>query len=308
MKFTLKQLRYFVAAGDTGSIKRAAEQIHVSQASVSSAIHQIEQQFGMQLFTRQHARGLSLTTKGRIFFREARELLSQAQQLQRHAGELADTLLDTIEIVFFNPLAATVMPELCHAFMHRYPGVSVHTREAHQVDIINLLRRRTVELAITYDLQLQSDLDFIPLARLEPYVLLAKTHPLAAGKSISLPQVADEKLILLDLPLSNDYFMSLFRQAGVKPIVAARTQQIEALRGLVARGHGYSLANIRPVNRHSLAGRELAYVKLQGRHEALSMGIALLKNQNRSAALDTFIDFTRQQIEQYGIPGMSPIR
>ena len=64
MQFTLKQLTYFVAAGEAGSILRAAENIHVSQPSISNAIAHLEDVFQVQLFIRHHAQGMSLTTAG----------------------------------------------------------------------------------------------------------------------------------------------------------------------------------------------------------------------------------------------------
>ena len=61
MRYTLKQLSYFVTAADAGSITAAARQLHISQPSISAAIAQLESQFGLELFVRHHAQGLSLT-------------------------------------------------------------------------------------------------------------------------------------------------------------------------------------------------------------------------------------------------------
>lgn len=64
MRFTFRQLEYFVATGESGSIRLASERIHVSQPSISTAISQLEREFGLTLFVRQHAQGLSLTPAG----------------------------------------------------------------------------------------------------------------------------------------------------------------------------------------------------------------------------------------------------
>ena len=61
LRFTLRQLEYLVAVGEAGSVAKAAEQTNVSSPSISAAISQLEQEFGIQLFIRQHAQGLSLT-------------------------------------------------------------------------------------------------------------------------------------------------------------------------------------------------------------------------------------------------------
>ncbi|MDX1575667.1 MAG: LysR family transcriptional regulator, partial [Kiloniellales bacterium] len=79
MTYTLKQLRYFAAAGETGSVTKAAALVHVSQPSISAAIAHLEQVFGLQLFIRHHAHGLSLTPAGRRLLGEAKRLLDQAE-------------------------------------------------------------------------------------------------------------------------------------------------------------------------------------------------------------------------------------
>ena len=59
--FTLRQLEYFVAVGDAGSIAAASDRVNVSSPSISAAISQLQAEFGVQLFVRQHAQRLSLT-------------------------------------------------------------------------------------------------------------------------------------------------------------------------------------------------------------------------------------------------------
>ena len=305
MRYTLRQLAYFVAAGEAGSILKASENIHVSQPSISNAISQLEDTFGVQLFIRHHAQGMSLTTAGREFFREAKILLSNAEQLQGFAGELSNKIIGTIEVGCFIPLAPIVTPDLCHGFMTGHPETDVRVREAHQADLLQLLRQGSIDLALTYDLQLQSDIDFIPLASLPPYVLLAADDPMSLAKSIAIENLADKPMILLDLPLSSEYFMGIFSNCKIKPTIKARTRLTDVQRGLVASGHGYSLANVRPLNQQALDGKSLCYVPLKGKHPTLTLGLALLKSTRKSQAQVAFIDYCRSIVSDNKIPGMT---
>lgn len=79
LRFTLRQLEYFVAVGECGSIALAAEKVNVSSPSISAAIAQLEAEFGLQLFVRRHAQGLSLTQGGMRFMDDARALLESAR-------------------------------------------------------------------------------------------------------------------------------------------------------------------------------------------------------------------------------------
>ena len=67
-RFSLRQLEYMVAVGEAGSVLAASEKVNVSSSSISAAISQLEAELGVQLFVRQHAQGLSLTSGGQRFF------------------------------------------------------------------------------------------------------------------------------------------------------------------------------------------------------------------------------------------------
>ena len=305
MQFTLKQLSYFVAAGESGSILRAAENIHVSQPSISNAISHLEDVFQIQLFIRHHAQGMSLTTAGSQILERAKTLLRDADELHSFAGKLSDRIFGSINIGCFIPLAPIVSPELCHGFMQSHRGVEVGVSEGNQAELLNRLKTGAIDLALTYNMQIESDIAFTPLVELKPYVLLAADHPLAARKALSLKHLAGEKFILLDLPLSDAYFTSLFASQNLKPNIYARTRHIEVQRALVAKGYGYSLANVRPKNRQSLDGSPLTYVPLTGFNPGLTLGIATLANTRKTIVVDSFSQFCHEQINSEKIPGMA---
>jgi len=305
VQFTLKQLAYFVAAGEAGSILRAAENIHVSQPSISNAIAHLEDVFQIQLFIRHHAQGMSLTTVGGQIMKQAQALLRDADELRSFAGKLAEQIFGSINVGCFIPLAPIVTPKLCHGFMQSHEGVEVNVSEGNQAELLSKLKKGAIDLALTYNLQLESDIAFTALAELKPYVLLAADHHLAHKKSISLSNLADEKFILLDLPLSDTYFMSLFDSHNLKPRIYARTAHIEVQRALVAKGYGYSLGNVRPVNQKSLDGSNLKYVPLSGVNPGLTLGIATLGNIRKTIVVDIFSQFCRAQISTEKIPGMA---
>jgi DNA-binding transcriptional LysR family regulator len=307
VKFTLKQLSYFVAAGEAGSILKAAEKIHVSQPSISNAITHLEDIFELQLFIRHHAQGMSLTTAGNQIMAQSKRLLQDASELKSFAGKLSDQIFGSINIGCFTPLAPIVTPELCHGFMQSFPGVDVNVSEDNQAELLSSLKKGSIDLALTYDLQLDSDISFTPLVELKPYALLAENHPLSNKKAVKLMELAEEKFILLDLPLSDAYFMSLFSLDNVKPIIHARTKHIDVQRGLVANGYGYSLANVRPLNKRSLDGSGLSYVPLLGEYPSLTLGIAVLEKIRKTMAVDSFNTYCIEQISSNHIPGMATL-
>lgn len=167
-QFTLKQLRYFVVAGERSSVTQAARKLHVSQPSISAAIQQIEEITGLQLFVRHHAQGLSLTPSGKQLMARARQLLRDAEGLEKYAISLGEEIGGELRLVTFPTFAPAFLPQLLRRYAARYPSVSLYCDEMHQADIVLGLRHGDYELAFTYDLQVPEEIDFTPLYRVSP--------------------------------------------------------------------------------------------------------------------------------------------
>jgi DNA-binding transcriptional LysR family regulator len=303
MRFTLKQISYFVAAAETGSITLASERVNISQPSISSAIALLEENFGIQLFIRHHAQGLSLTAEGQRFLREARSLLRQADELANAASEISSRIAGPLEIGCLATLFPLVIPELVHAFKRRHEAARINALAGNQAELLESLRGGQIAMVLTYDLGIPDDIEFLPLAKLPPYAYVAANHPLARKQSVRLRELAAEPFLLLDLPLSRDYFLALFAAAGLSPNIAGRFPHFDVIRSLVARGEGYSLANAQPKNQASLDGRKLAYLTLEPGLRKLAHGIATLKGTRRTPTLNAFLTFCQEQLAERKLPG-----
>lgn len=305
VRFTFKQLEYFVAVGETGSIAQASEKISISPPSISAAIAQLEAEFNVQLFIRHHAQGLSLTPGGREILREARRLLAQADELRGVAEDIAELVRGHLSVGCLVTLSPFVLPELRRGFMERYPETEVSQEEAHQIDLFQKLRRAEIDIAITYDLELPQDIEFEPLAPLPPHALVAPDHPFAARKSVGLEELAEEPMILLDLPLSREYFLSLFQNADLRPRIAERTQHLPMVRTLAANGFGYGLLNVPSKNEHAPDGKPLKYIPIKGDPKPMNIGLITMKTDRKSRVLSAFEEFCRDRITAEAAPGMT---
>ncbi len=303
MKFTLRQLEYFIAAGETGSITLAAERANISQPSISIAISHLEQEFGVQLFIRHHAQGLSLTPAGREALREAKQLIKQAEALYP-VTDKAGQLRGTLAVGCLVTLAPMVMPELCYSFVKAHPGTDIRQRDDHQEGLLERLRRAEIDLAVTYDLQIDHSVAFTPLAALPPYALFGTSDPLHRRESVSLKDLAPRPMILLDLPISREYFLALFHRERLEPNIAWRSPNQEVVRTMVANGYGYALFNARPKANVALDGRRLHRVALAGEHRPAVIGLATLRQLAKSRLVEAFESHCRDRISADHIPGM----
>ncbi len=304
-RFTIRQLEYFVAVGEAGSIALAGERVNVSSPSISAAIAQLESEFGLQLFVRKHAHGLSLTQGGRQFLVQAKTVLAAAEELNGLASDITGQVQGPLNIGCLSTIAQLVLPQLRKRFEAKFPKVRIKQSELHQAAIFDQLRNGKTDIALTYDLEIPGDISFVPMLNLPPYAILAQSHPLAGRANLTPEDLAEYPMILLDLPFSGDYFLSYFSSAGLKPHIAERTRDMAVMRSLVANDFGYSLANIRTLSETSPDGQTLKFVPLAGSIRPLQLGLAFSRAIHMSRTIRAFLDHCDDMISRGDVPGLS---
>ena len=304
MRYTLRQIEYFIATAETGSITLASERVNVSQPSISTAIAQLEQELDAQLFVRRHAQGLVLTPAGKSLLVEAKRLLEHAQQIYEVASEANDKVRGQLSLGCMVTLAPMIMPELSHAFVSAFPSTRVEQVVGDHDTLLRKLASAEIDVAITYDLLIPEGFEFVPLASLAPHVLVGEVHPFARLSAVTVQDIAPEPLLLLDLPISREYFLAIFVQAGLSPNIGARSPHQDILRTMAANGYGYTLANVRPRSNMAMDGRKLVRVRLAGDHRPMVIGLVSLKERRKSRLINVFESHCRNRISDAYIPGM----
>ena len=301
MNLSLRQLRYVVAAADSGHVTDAAKRLNVSQPSISSAIAELEAEIGVPIFIRHHARGVTLTPVGERVVNEARLLLKHAQDFSQNAIELGDALKGEIAVGCFLTLAIRFMPGLLAGFAQKYPGITVRLQEGDQEEMISTMLAGRIELALAYSLAVPDEIDAQPLIDLPPYAIVSASHPLAKRKSVSLKELADEPFILLDLPYSRDYFFGLFRAVGLEPRIVFRSRSQELIRGLVAHGHGFAIQNAIPATTIAYDGNSIAVLALEETLQPTRIMTLRLKQYGVRPAVQAFQDYVHSAFSAGGI-------
>lgn len=284
LKFTLQQLRYFLVVGKIGSIADAAELLYVSSPSISVAIKQLESVFEVQLFSRHHGRGLRLTPAGKKLYEEIARCYCEMEELQATVLGLNKEVSGIFDIGCLTSLAPFAIPRAVKAISSRYDSVSLIFSETGQSELISRVRDGTLELALTFEMHLSEDIKFNPIRGFKPYAILPADSHLADMPSVDLKTLAKEPLILLDVPISRDYFYSLFRPYGLMPKVAYRMHTTELIRTMVADGYGYSLFCTPQESRVASDGREFVVRELSDDVAPLNMGVIHLENDNMTTS------------------------
>jgi DNA-binding transcriptional LysR family regulator len=289
MNTSLRALRYIVVTADCGNLTEAARQLNVSQPSISAAIAQFEAEYGTQIFVRHHARGVTMTVAGRRIVNEARILLNYARDFSQNARSMADEVRGEISVGCFWTIATHFMPSLLSRFAESHPGIAVDLEEGDQDMILDGLIQGRTELALAYELAKPDDIEADELAVLPPYAVLPADHPLAArDDGVRLAELAGEPFVLLDMPHSRDYFLSLFRSVRVEPRIVFRSRVYELVRGLVGQGRGYTIQNVLPRTQTTHDGGRVASVPILDRLEPVRVVSLRLKRQAPRPAVEAF--------------------
>ncbi|MFF0815208.1 LysR substrate-binding domain-containing protein [Rhodococcus sp. NPDC003318] len=290
--YTMRQLFVFVAVAETGTIRAAADRLHVSQSAVSLALTELERGLRSQLCVRRRAHGVQLTPTGERVLVRARALLEQAGDLAAAAAGAEGELTGPLAIGCYSSLGPTLLPRLLYEFNQQHPRVTVDFVEDNQDRLDGRLTSGELDLAIVYDLDLSPALHRTRMDTRQPAILLPSGHRLADAPVLELAELAEEPMVLLDAPPSSFHALQTCNRAGFTPRIRYRPKNFETARALVGRGLGWTLLIQRPQYDVTYEGLGLVV-----RHEVnppiepVDILLAWSANVLLSKAARAFIDF-----------------
>ena len=294
----LRHLRYIVEAARLGGITKASKLLRVSQPAISGAIRAYEDEFKIRLFVRNPSKGLALTSSGRHFINRARELLQNAAEFEKMFEETNDGQLSgSLELACYASSAPLLVPPVIRSFADKHPNVEIGLHEGNLEQVAIFLKDGAADLGLTYDIYLDNDIEYDVVAPLAPFVVMSATNPLARKKKLSLKDLVDEPLILLDSPGFREYFFTYFRMYDLKPRIWRRPTTNEMVRGLLGTGNGYSFALVKIQNALSYDGGALVNVEITEAPHQVNLVIAALKGYRRGRLAKAFIDECKDNLQ-----------
>ncbi|MCB2010586.1 MAG: flavin reductase [Geminicoccaceae bacterium] len=195
---------------------------------------------------------------------------------------------------------ATFGPPLVPAMLARLQedcgAFDMHLVEGDQQRLLECLRSGEIELAMLHDFDLADEFHSTPLHDLRVHVLMAGDDPLAGREELTLADLAGKPLVMLDLSPGRDYFLSLFRDAGLEPSVACRSSSVEMVRGLVGYGFGFGLFATRPAGNRTSDGRTLVCRPLVGIPGPGRLVLARRRDRTPGRMAAAFTDICRRLV------------
>lgn len=297
MAFTIRQLQYFVAVAEQGSVSRAAQHLSISQSSVTEAIKELESDLGVSLFER-HPRGLSITHRGHQFLRHATKILADVSDARRAflSGRQEETG-GRLHLGVTSLVAGYVLSDLLSRYRRAHPAVEVSAIEDDGDYLEHLLVGGKLDIAVmvTSNLRdrmaLQSEILEISAYRL----WLPLGHPLATAEIIGLADVAALPLIMLTVDEIEENTGKLLAALGTRPHVAFRTRSVEAVRSLVATGAGVALLPDLVYRPWSLEGDRIESRDISGALPVVQVGMVWRRGSTLPQAARDFIGIAQAQ-------------
>ncbi len=241
---SISQLEYIVAVEKHRHFGRAAEQCHVSQPTLSMQIQKAEDEVGFPMFDRLK-KPVVPTDKGQRFIHQAKILLFEHHKLMDLSRFESQELSGEFKLGVIPTLAPYLLPLFIAAFSKQFPKVYLRIDEMKTTDIVRHLRDDGIDAGLLATPLHESGLHEVPVAYEPFYLYVGKNHPLHARKRIREDDLSgDEMWLLQDGHCFRNQivrFCSLKRQDGVFPNVQFEGGNIDTLRNLIRKSHGYTL-------------------------------------------------------------------
>lgn len=197
-RFTLRQLEYAVALADALNFRKAAEQCHVSQPSLSAQLAELEAAIGVQLFERDR-RHVLVTSRGAAVIARARDLLRCADDVERSARSAADAFAGTMRIGVIPTVSPYLLPRVAPLLRREYPRLHLLWSEEKTALLARQLQSGTLEAMLVAREADLGEVDFEVIVR-DHFVLAgARAHPLMRSeRAVRTAELRGEDVLLLE--------------------------------------------------------------------------------------------------------------
>ncbi|NMG42191.1 LysR family transcriptional regulator [Aromatoleum toluvorans] len=255
---TLRQLRYFIAAAETGQFSMAAARAHVSQSAITNAVLLLEESLGVRLFDRK-PHGVGLTAEGHSFYRRTRDILDALEDALREPRFQAHHLKGAIRIGASYTVLGYFLPPLLARFRANYPDVELDLHDMNREAIEAGVAAGDIELGVVIlsNVVERERFGHHVLLRSRRQLWTSAAHPLLQKDNAALADVAAYPYIQVTVDEGELSTQRYWTAKGIRPDIAFRTGSVEALRGLVAHGFGVTILSDMVYRPWSLEGKKI---------------------------------------------------
>jgi len=240
----LQQLRYIweVAHHDL-NVSATAQSLYTSQPGISKQIRLLEDELGVEVFSRSGKHLTRITPAGEAILKTAGEILRKVESIKQVAQEFSNEKKGSLSLATTHTQARYALPGIIETFIDRYPDVSLHMHQGTPMQISEMAADGTVDFAVaTEALELFSDLIMMPCYRWNRCVVVPKNHPLCQVSRLSLEDVAKHPLVTYVFGFTGRSKLDeAFIEKGLAPKVVFTAADADVIKTYVRLGLGVGI-------------------------------------------------------------------
>ncbi len=280
----------FYQVARLGSFTKAAAATFRSQSALSQQVRALEAELGCPLLERLGNR-LRLTPAGEKLLEFSRALLAGYETLKEELHELQGTKRGSLRLAAAFTTLYRLLPDAVLAYRRRFPQVDLTLLDRSQAAVLELVKNGEVDFGLALESLVPKELAATPWQSLVPVLLTPRNHPLAAGKRLSLRQIARYPLILPPRDPGCPWRRVLderFHALGLSPRIVMESANVELSALYVEMGLGVSFATL--ARALPYPGRPLAFLPLPGYFKADRLALVRRRDQVLTSYKKAFIN------------------
>ena len=290
----IRQLKAFLAIAEAKTFTAGARRVNVTQAAISMQIRQLEEEVGLQLFTRTPRRVI-LTEAGEHLLERARKILREHDSALAEIAEVAGAEYGRLRIGSASgTFAMNQLPSIMHGLKKKYPNAELTVRSGTSQRLVDRIMHGEVDTAFVSLPVDNTNISTESLFSDEIVAIAYPKHPLAREKYISAATLAGENLILGERGGNTRRMIDeFFQAANVRPNITMELSRQEAVNKMVENGLGVGMAGAKSVAREIRDGRLIAWL-IEGAEIKWELGLARLRGGHFSPIGKEFVRLCKE--------------
>jgi len=290
----LKHLQYFRVLANLEHYTKAAEELYITQPSLSHAISEMEKELGTYLFEK-NGRNIKITKHGKLFLGYVDNALKELETGEKTLKELISPTIGRIDLGFIYTLGAHLIPKLMKdfSFIENNEKITFSLSQGASINIISGLKSDKFDLIFSSYVENEPNIEFIPVFEQELILIVNKSHPLAIYDEIDLKDTQNYNYISF-VKESGLYpvISKIFTDTNINPNIICRVEEDSAIAGLVSIDYGIAIIpNIWIIDNFNVKR-----IKIKNNIDKRYIYLAYIKNKHLSPTVEKFKEFTISNI------------
>lgn len=241
----LRHLRYFIAAAEHGSFRKAGVSIGVQESAISRRVRDLEDQLGASLFNR-YSGGVHLTFAGERFLRRARQIIRNIGDGTKDVASIGRSENGRVRIGIFSSIASGFLAELLRRYEDHHPDVDIEMIEGNPAEHVAAIRQLSLDVAFVTGTREWSDCDTAYLWSERVFAVLPDNHILVEREELQWHDLIEQAFIVSDTAPGQeiyDYLVQRLADLGRHPTIRVQYVGRDNLLPLVTLGRGLTVTS-----------------------------------------------------------------